>query len=161
ARRARPASDRDQEQPDRLPPAAAVRDTVRLRALTPAQAGPGRPTGRFTARAERLYDLPMPTTASGDGWRPGRAAQAPAPAPRPRRPGWLTFFAITAIVLGSVGLLSAVSEVVTPRLITAQRDLMKSLAMVPSGPQAEIQNEIHDRISAIMQRERGFLLALA
>ncbi|HEY4185947.1 MAG TPA: hypothetical protein VGP07_12815 [Polyangia bacterium] len=85
--------------------------------------------------------------------------QVPVPAVRP---GWLTFFAVTAIVLGALIAMTAVSELVGARLMAAQRGFLRDLS--PAGETnhvRELQLELQTQIAEITGRDRPFLLKLA
>jgi len=90
----------------------------------------------------------MTTTTAATPGTPGFAVP-------PRRPGALTFFGVTAIVLGSLGLLSAMSELATPGIMEMQRGMMKSMPTTPQlGDFAEMQarmTEIATRRSPLMK----------
>ena len=90
------------------------------------------------------------------------APATPAPpfpaTPASRRPGWLTFFAIVAIVLGAVKGLGGLSTLATPRLLAAQHDMMKSLRGDAENPMTRLQTETEERIAAIMNRRHGFFV---
>jgi len=96
----------------------------------------------------------METTGGG---APGPArAQQGVPS---GRPGWLTFFAVTAIVLGGLMLMTIAGELGSEKLMNAQKAFMQDGA--GSNPLRGLQVEMEAKLVAAMREGRGLLRALA
>jgi len=94
----------------------------------------------------------MATTGSGTG------TQTTVPS---GRPGWLTFFAVTAIVLGGIIVMTAASELGSDRLLTAQRALMQKSDQLAPNPMLQAQLDMQAKLAAAMKEGHAFLTALA
>jgi hypothetical protein len=86
----------------------------------------------------------------------GIGAQATVPS---GRPGWLTFFAITAIVLGVLTALAVASELGNEKLMNAQTAFLEKSGA--DGPLRDMQLDMQARMAAAMREGRPFLRALA
>lgn len=75
------------------------------------------------------------------------------------RPGWLTFFAVTAIVLGGLMITTIAGELGSEKLMKAQSAFMQDAA--GSNPLRDIQLDMQAKIAAAMTEGRGPLRALA
>lgn len=84
----------------------------------------------------------------------GSGKQAPS-----GRPGWLTFFAVTSIVLGGLVLLTIASELGSEKLMNAQAAFMRDSA--GPNPLRDIQLDMQAKLLAATGQGRGLLKALA
>jgi len=75
------------------------------------------------------------------------------------RPGWLTFFAVTAIVLGGLVLMTIVTELGSEKLMNAQAAFMKDNA--GPNPLREVQLDMQEKLAAATRQGSGLLRALA
>lgn len=75
------------------------------------------------------------------------------------RPGWLTFFAVTAIVLGSLVLMTIGSELGSEQLMKAQSAFMQGNA--GPSPLRDLQLDMQAKMTAAMREGRSLLQALA
>jgi len=96
----------------------------------------------------------MATMGSGAGTQP----QSNAPS---GRPGWLTFFAVTAIVVGGLIVLTAASELGSESLLTAQRAFLQKTDQMAPNPMLQAQLDMQAKMAAAMREGRAFLTALA
>jgi hypothetical protein len=90
----------------------------------------------------------------------GALAQPPVQQGVPSgRPGWLTFFAVTAVVLGALMIVTIAGELGTEKLMKVQTALMQNSA----GPDRlrDLQLDMQAKIAAAMAEGRGALQALA
>lgn len=75
------------------------------------------------------------------------------------RPGWLTFFAVTAIVLGGLVLMTIASELGGDRLMKVQSAFLQDSG--GSSPLHDVQVAMQAKMAAAMREGRGLLQALA
>jgi len=75
------------------------------------------------------------------------------------RPGWLTFFAVTAVVLGGLILLTIAGELGRAKLMKAQTAFLADSA--GPNPMRELQLDMQAKMAAAMTEGDGLLKALA
>lgn len=87
--------------------------------------------------------------------------QAPPRTVPSGRPGWLTFFAVTAIVVGAMIAVTTASELGSERLLTAQRALMVKSDQLAPNPALQAQLDMQARLAGAMKIGHDFLAWLA
>jgi hypothetical protein len=90
----------------------------------------------------------------------GSGAQPPAqPGVPSGRPGWLTFFAVTAIVLGGLMLTTVAGELGSEKLMKVQSAFMQDRA--GPNPLRDVQLDMQAKMTVAMREGSGLLKALA
>lgn len=96
--------------------------------------------------------VPVGATPSGGA--------APAPGPqKPRATGWLTTFAIIAIALGAMTIVGGLANIVTPRFLAFQTNMMRDGS--GESPAARAQAEMSQASIEIYGRYQGTVRANA